>query len=78
MPITIIFLDSRLKELSIESKNVQIRVRTRKIWSSEVAIHQEPHYCANPHNSVLEGYISILATPVNAIFQLIFVPVAAL
>ena len=44
----------------------------KNIWSSEVGIHQEPHYCANPCNSVPEGYRSILAAPINAIFQLKF------
>ena len=33
MLLTGIWSDSRLKELSIESKNVRIRVWTRKIWS---------------------------------------------
>ena len=31
-----ILLDSRLNKLSIESKNVQIGVRTEKLWPSEV------------------------------------------
>ena len=36
MSCTGIWSDSRLKEFSIESKNVQIGVRTRKLWSSKV------------------------------------------
>ena len=36
MPLTRIWSDSRLKEISIESKNVQIGVRMRKIWLSKV------------------------------------------
>ena len=31
-----IWMDSRLKWISIESKNVRIRVRMRKLWSSKV------------------------------------------
>ena len=31
-----IWMDSRLKGLSIESKNTQNGVRTKKLWSSEV------------------------------------------
>ena len=31
-----IFMDSRLKGLSIEFKNTQNGVRTKKLWSSEV------------------------------------------
>ena len=31
-----ILLNSRLNELSVESKNVQIGVRTGKLWPSEV------------------------------------------
>ena len=78
MPITGTWLDSRLKDLFIESKNARISVRTRKIWSSEVEVHQELHYCANPRNSMLEGWRSILETPVNAIFQPKFALEAAL
>ena len=62
MSITGIWLYSRLTKLFIESKNAQIGVRTRKIWSSKVGVHQEPHYCANPRNSVPEGCRSILET----------------
>ena len=36
MPFTDIWLNFRLKELFIESNNAQIRVQTRKLWSSEV------------------------------------------
>ena len=50
----------------------------RKIWSFEVGVHQEPHYCANPRNSVLDGCRSFLETPVSAIFQPKFAPEAAL
>ena len=38
MPSSGIWLDSRLIYLSIESKNTQNGLRTRKLWSSEVAI----------------------------------------
>ena len=69
MPITGIWLDSKLKELFIESKNARNGVKTRNIWSSEVGVHQEPHCCANPRNSMPEGCRSILATPVNAILN---------
>ena len=31
-----ILLDSRLNELFVESKNMRIEVRTRKVWLSEV------------------------------------------
>ena len=55
MPITGIWLGPRLKDIFIESKNAQIGVWKRKIWLSEVGVHQEPHYCINPHNSVPEG-----------------------
>ena len=78
MSITSIWLDSRLKEIFIESKNARIGVRIRKIWSSEVGVHQEPHYCANPRNSVPKGCRNTLETPVNAIFQTKFTPKAAL
>ena len=33
-----ILLNSRLNELSVESKNVQIRVRMGKLWPSEVDV----------------------------------------
>ena len=69
MPIIGIWLDSRRKELFIDSKNTRIEVHTRKIWSSEAGVHQKPNYCANPRNRMPEGCQSILATPVNAIFQ---------
>ena len=36
IPSTSIWSDSRLKDLSIESKNVRIRVQTRKLWSLKV------------------------------------------
>ena len=78
MPITGVWLNSRLKEIFIESKNEQIEVQTRNIWSSKVRVHEKPHYCANPRNNVPEGYRSILATPVNAIFQPKFASEAAL
>ena len=55
MSITSIWIDSRLKEFFIESKNARIIVRTRKIWSSKVGVHLEPHYWANPRNSVPKG-----------------------
>ena len=45
MSFTGIWLNSRLKELSIESKNVQIGVRTRKLWSSKVEA-VDSHGCA--------------------------------
>ena len=69
MPINDIWIDSRLKELFIKSKNERIRVQTRKIWSSEVEVQQGSHYCTSPRNSVPEGFMSILETPVNEIFQ---------
>ena len=78
MPVTGIWLDSRLKELFIESKNARIEVRTITIWSFEVGVHQEPHYCPNLRNSVPEGCMSILENPINAIFQPKFALKAAL
>ena len=69
MSITGIWLDSRLKEIFIESKKARIGVWMRKIWLSEVKVYQEPHYCTNPRNSVPEGCRSIFATPVNEIFN---------
>ena len=78
MPITGIWLDVRLKYIFIESKNVRSRIGMGKIWSSEVGVHQEPHYCSNPRNIVPNGCKSILATPVNAIFQPKFASKAAL
>ena len=36
MAISLIWSDYRLKDLSIESKNVRIGVRTREIWSCKV------------------------------------------
>ena len=68
MPINSIWLDSRLKDLFIESKNKRIRVWTRKIWSSEVGVQQGPHYCVNLRNSVPEGCRNILETPVLVSF----------
>ena len=78
MLITDIWLDSKLKELFIESKNTRIKVWTRKIWSFEVRMQQGPHYCANPRNSVPEGCKNILATHVHASFQPQFVLEVAL
>ena len=78
MPFTSIWLDSRLKDLFIESKNAQIEVQTRKIWSSEVGVQQGPHYCANPRNSVPKGCRNILATLVHTSFQPKFVLEATL
>ena len=43
--ITSIWLNSRLKDLFIESKNAQIRVRTRKLWSTEFEA-ADSHRCA--------------------------------
>ena len=40
-----ILLDSRLKELSIESKNACIGVRTRKLWSFKVEAANFPWVC---------------------------------
>ena len=51
MSFTGIWLNSRLKEFFIESKNVQIGVRTRKLWSSEVEATD------------LHGYAEIVQTP---------------
>ena len=39
-----IWLNSRLKDLSIEFKNAQIRVWTRKLWTSEVEV-ADSHGC---------------------------------
>ena len=41
MSSTGIWLDSRLRELSIESKNAQNGLRMRKLWSSEVCASHE-------------------------------------
>ena len=38
MPSSGIWLDSRLRYISIESKNAQNELRTRTLWSSEVGI----------------------------------------
>ena len=46
MPSTGIWLDSILRELSIESKNAQNKLRMRKLWSSEVgASHEQQLTC---------------------------------
>ena len=45
IPFTSIWLNSRLKDLFIESKNAQIGVRTRKLWSSKVEA-TDSHRCA--------------------------------
>ena len=74
MPINGIWLDSILKEIFKKSKNAQIGVRARKIWSSEVGVQQGPHYWANRRNSVPEGCRNILVTPVHANFQPKFIP----
>ena len=73
MPITGIWLDSRLKDIFIESKNTRIGVRMRNLWSSEVGVQQGPHYCGNPHNSVPKRCRNILATPIPISFQPKFV-----
>ena len=52
MSITSIWLDSILKYLFIESKNVLIGVRTINIWSSKVGLQQGPHYCVDGRNSM--------------------------
>ena len=41
MPSLGIWLDSRLRDLSIESKNAQNGLRMRKLWSSEVGASYE-------------------------------------
>ena len=41
MPSSGICLDSRLRYISIESKNVQNELWTRKLWSSEVGASYE-------------------------------------
>ena len=41
MSSTYIWLDSRLIEISIESKNAQNELRMRKLWSSEVGASHE-------------------------------------
>ena len=38
MPSKGIWLDYRLRDLSIESKNAQNGLRTRKLWSSKVGV----------------------------------------
>ena len=46
MPSIGIWLDFRLRDLSIESKNAQNGFRTRKLWSSEVgASHEQQLTC---------------------------------
>ena len=45
MPFTRIWLNSRLKEIFIKSKNVQIEVQTRKLWPFEVEA-ADLHGCA--------------------------------
>ena len=46
MPSSGIWLDSRLRDLSMESKNTQNGVRTRKLWSSEVgALYEQKLTC---------------------------------
>ena len=78
MPIIGTQLDSRLKEIFIESKNARIGVWMRKIWSSEVEVQHGPHYCANPRNSVPKGCKNLLATSVHTSFQPKFVMEVAL
>ena len=42
-------MDSRLKGISIESKNTRNRVRTKKLWSSEIGNQQsENDNCVPP------------------------------
>ena len=41
MPSSGIWLDSRLRDLSMESKNAQNGLRMRKLWSSEVGASYE-------------------------------------
>ena len=46
MPSTGIWLDSRLRLISIESKNAQNEIQMRKLWSSEVgASHEQQLTC---------------------------------
>ena len=42
-----ILLNSRLHELSIESKNAQIGIRTGKLWSSKVSTADSQGWCGN-------------------------------
>ena len=51
MPFTSIWLNFRLKNLFVESKNTQIGVHTRKLWSSEIKV-------ADSH-----GYVKTVQTP---------------
>ena len=59
MSFTGIWSDFRLKELSIEFKNVRIGVWTRKIWLYEVGSLEvcrgAMQLSLNPHNCVPEG-----------------------
>ena len=42
-----ILLNSRLNEISVESKNMQIEVRTGKLWPSEVNVVDSQEWCGN-------------------------------
>ena len=63
-----IWMDSRLKGLSIESKKTQNRTRTRKLWSSEVgdlAQIVQQGSCVKPTKLHSRGFFKAL---IHAIF----------
>ena len=51
MEFNSIILDSRLKGLSIESKNEQMEVRTRNLWSFKVEASDFAWVCKNVRDS---------------------------
>ena len=51
MPFTRICLDFELNDLSIESKNARIGVRTRKLWPSKVKVANFAWVCEIVQNS---------------------------
>ena len=57
-----ILLNSILNELSVESKNAQIGVRTGKLWSSEVGVADSQGWYGNsgiPPFSILATFCSV-------------------
>ena len=48
LALSYIWVDVRLKGLSIESKNTQNGLRTKKLWPSEVGGHNQKIRCAEP------------------------------
>ena len=68
LPLKSIWSDSRLQELSIESKNIPNGARTRKLWSSEVgglAQTMQLGSCVKPTKLHSQGSFK---APVHAIF----------